>query len=95
MKTEFFKDNKGCFKPEIMIWKMGAISPKTFDEIDENSKKQWFLLFLDNRETKKLIDYQHSLGNRDRDEILKYIIAKKFSGISRQFDIDETTLNFD
>ena len=95
MNLEFFNDKSGAFKPGINFLELGSEKYTPFEEISEMTKKRLFMLFLDNQETKKLIDYQYSHGVKNRDEVLKYIIIKKFSGLNRSWDIDDNKLNFD
>ncbi len=95
MKTEFFNDKTACFKPGILFKELGDIDFKPFEELSENKKNILYMLFMDNRDTKKLIDYERSHGITDRDEILKYIISKKLARLDGKWDIDETTLNFE
>lgn len=95
MQLEFYYDKSGYFKPCIHYKKKGDIDWSYFDTLTENERKLLFMLFRDNKETKKIMDFQKSRGMTDRDELLKYIITRKFARLDRKWDIDESVLNFE
>jgi hypothetical protein len=95
MQIEFFNDKSGTFTPGIQYRELGEREYKSFDQISDNKKNILYNLFADNADCRKLIKYQQSHGVRNRDEILKYIIAKKFARLDPNWDIDDIKLNFE
>ena len=95
MKLEFFNDKSGCFKPGIMFQEFGDVDFKPFEQISDNKKNILFMLFIDNRDTNSDIIKLRKRGITDRDEILRFIIIKKFARLDKKWDIDENQLNFE
>lgn len=95
MQIEFFNDKTGTFKPGIQYLELGEKEYKPFELLSENKRNILYNLFADNADCHKLIKYQQSHGIRNRDEILQYIISKKFARLDRLWDADESKLNFE
>jgi hypothetical protein len=95
MNIEFFSDKSGCFKPEAQLRERGTNNWLPVENFDPNKQHLLYMLFQDNPETQKILDYHRKRGTTDMVTLLKKVIDKKFSGLDPLPDIDENEFNFD